>query len=189
MAKLRPMMMIPPVIFVAVAGLFLGGMFHGQGEELPSALEGQAAAPVPETAFPGTPGFTAEDLRDGEVKLVNFWASWCAPCRVEHPHLMALAERGIPVYGVNYKDSAANAAAFLEELGSPYAALVADQNGRGALEWGVYGVPETYVIAGDGTILGRMAGPVTGRSIAQRLAPMLEKAGVNIDLPVDMAPH
>lgn len=189
MAKLSPMMMIPPVIFAAVAGLFLGGMLFGKGEELPSALEGQAVPPVPETSFPGEPGFSAGDLQNGEVKLVNFWASWCAPCRVEHPHLMALAEQGIPIYGVNYKDSAPNAAAFLEELGSPYAALVADQNGRGALEWGVYGVPETYVIAGDGTILGRMAGPITGRSITQRLAPMLEKAGVDRYLPVDTAPR
>ncbi|MGD9865764.1 MAG: DsbE family thiol:disulfide interchange protein, partial [Pseudodonghicola sp.] len=109
-------------------------------------------------------------------KLVNFWASWCAPCRVEHPNLAALAAEGVEILGVNYKDDAAKAGAFLAELGDPYAALGRDPEGRMALDWGVYGVPETYVIDGKGTILMRFAGPVTQRVIDEKLRPVLERA-------------
>ena len=120
--------------------------------------------------------FSDATLRDGQVKLVNYWASWCAPCRAEHPNLEKLAQEGIPVYGINYKDKLANADAFLSELGDPYAAIGRDENGRMGLDWGVYGVPETYVIDGDGTIILRFAGPITQRVIESTIRPALEKA-------------
>ena len=107
-------------------------------------------------------------------KIVNFWASWCAPCRVEHPQLMQLAEEGIPVFGVNYKDDPVKAANFLIELGDPYSAIGADEEGRVGLEWGVYGVPETYVIDGDGNVVLRFAGPVTDTVLEARIRPALE---------------
>jgi len=110
------------------------------------------------------------------VTLVNYWASWCAPCRVEHPNLEELAESGITIYGVNYKDKPGNALGFLEELGNPYAAMGADAQGRMALDWGVYGVPETYVIDGDGQIVLRFAGPITDRVMEKTILPAIEKA-------------
>ena len=120
--------------------------------------------------------FTAETLAQDGVKLVNFWASWCAPCRVEHPNLELLAGEGLPIYGINYKDDAQKAQGFLDELGSPYTALGADPKGKMALEWGVYGVPETFVVDGEGKVLARFAGPLTQRVIAERLRPVLEAA-------------
>ena len=172
----KPLVLIPPVAFAALAGLFLWGMTREDARELPSALIGQAAPGVPAVALGDLPGFDAAVLADGQVKLVNFWASWCAPCRVEHPNLQALAAEGIPIYGVNYKDDPANALAFLAELGNPYAAALADAEGRHAIDWGVYGVPETYVVAGDGTIIARMAGPITQRMLTDRLRPALAEA-------------
>jgi cytochrome c biogenesis protein CcmG, thiol:disulfide interchange protein DsbE len=172
----KPLAVIPPLAFAALAGFFAWGMIRNDGDELPSALIGQTAPGVPETALAPLPAFDAAVIADGQVKLVNFWASWCAPCRVEHPHLTALAAEGVAVYGINYKDDPANALAFLDELGNPYLAALADPDGRHALDWGVYGVPETFVIAGDGTIVARMAGPVTERTLNDRLRPALAAA-------------
>ncbi len=176
MAKVSPLMIAPPLVFAAFVVLALVGMFREDPEALPSARKGQTAPPVVLTEMPGKVSFTDSDLRDGQVKLVNYWASWCAPCRVEHPNLEALADEGLPVYGINYKDKEANALGFLEELGDPYAAMGADEQGKMALDWGVYGVPETYVVDGDGTILLRVAGPLTQRVITETLRPALEAA-------------
>lgn len=176
MARISPLMIAPPAIFAAFAVLAGIGMFREDKDALPSAREGQPAPPVVLTELPGKTPFTDADLRDGEVKLVNYWASWCAPCRVEHPHLETLADEGLRIYGINYKDDPANALGFLEELGDPYTAIGADVSGRMALDWGVYGVPETYVIDGDGTIILRFAGPVTARVMEKTLRPALEKA-------------
>ncbi len=169
-------MIAPPAIFAAFA-IFAGvGMFRDDPDALPSARQGQPAPEVQLTELPGKTLFDDDTLRDGEVKLVNYWASWCAPCRVEHPNLEALAKEGIPIYGINYKDEPAKALAFLNELGDPYDAIGADKTGRMALNWGVYGVPETYVIAGDGTILLRFAGPVTKRVMDETIRPAIEAA-------------
>ena len=170
------LMLIPVVVFSAIAGTFAAGMFLGQGEELPSALIGKPAPAFVVSEIEGLTPLREGVLADGEVKIVNFWASWCAPCRVEHPNLTALAQEGIPIYGVNYKDFAPNARAFLEELGDPYLAVGADPNGFHAIDWGVYGVPETFLVDGDGTILLRMAAPVTQRELANRLRPALDAA-------------
>jgi len=169
-------MLAPPVLFFGFALLAVIGMFRDDPEALPSAREGQPAPPVTLQPFPGATQFTEDKLRDGQVKLVNFWASWCAPCRAEHPNLEALANEGIPIYGINYKDTEVNARAFLDELGDPYRAIGQDAQGRMALDWGVYGVPETYVIDGQGTIILRFAGPVTQRALEATLRPALEKA-------------
>lgn len=179
--KISPLMIIPPVIFAGFVALAAVGMFREDPQELPSALTGQPAPPVQLTGFPGREGFDDSALRDGKVKLVNFWASWCAPCRVEHPNLTALAEEGIAILGVNYKDKPENGRKFLDDLGDPYAAIGSDAQGRMALNWGVYGVPETYVIDGEGTILMRFAGPVTQRVIETRLRPVLDEAAAKAD--------
>lgn len=170
------LMMIPIILFAAFSGLFLAGMFLDQGEELPSALLGEPAPDVVVSEIEGLTLLSDEMLRDGEVKIVNFWASWCAPCRVEHPNLTALASEGIPIYGINYKDFDPNARAFLQELGDPYVAVGSDPSGFHAIDWGVYGVPETFLLDGEGNVLLRMAAPITQRELANRLRPALDAA-------------
>lgn len=176
MARISPLVLIPPVVFAALAGLFAGGMLRDDGDQLPSALIGQPAPGLPEATLPGLPALDPAVLADGEVKLVNFFASWCGPCRVEHPQLTALAGEGIPIYGIAYKDDPAKSVAFLEELGNPYQAAGQDPQGRTAVDWGVYGVPETFVVDGDGTILARLAEPLTEDALQRRLRPALAEA-------------
>jgi cytochrome c biogenesis protein CcmG/thiol:disulfide interchange protein DsbE len=176
MAKLSPIVLLPPAIFAALAGLFAVGMLRDGGDELPSALVGQ---PAPATEMAPLPGYRALDpavLADGEVKLVNFWASWCAPCRLEHPVLTSLSQEGLPVYGIAYKDDPDRAAAFLQELGNPFSAIGQDPRGRIAPDWGLYGVPETFVLAGDGTVIDRMPFPLTPELVETRLRPSLARA-------------
>ncbi len=177
MAKVSPLMLAPPLVFAAFAALFLLGTQRDDPDAMPSAIEGK---PVPSIAalgeLPGFQRFEADALSKGGIKLVNYWASWCGPCRVEHPNLTMLAEEGIPIYGINYKDNTANATAFLEELGDPYEGIGVDDRGRVALEWGVFGVPETYVIGPNGTVLLRFAGPVTQRALEERIRPVMESA-------------
>ena len=176
MARLSPLMLAPLVIFAGFAGLAFVGLQREDPEGLPSALAGRQAPAVALTPLGNEPLFSDSDLRDGEVKLVNYWASWCAPCRVEHPNLEQLARDGVTIYGVNYKDSPGNAIGFLEELGNPYAGVGADAQGRMALNWGLYGVPETYVIDGEGNIVLRFAGPVTQRVLENTILPAIEAA-------------
>ena len=171
---IRFLLLLPPLIFALLAGMFIWGMGREDPKQLPSALAGKDAPPVQLTPLGTGAPFTDADLRDGEIKLVNFWASWCAPCRVEHPNLEALAAEGVEILGVNYKDTPEQALKFLGDLGNPYAAIGADATGRMALDWGVYGVPETFVVDGEGKVLFRFAGPVTERVIESRLRPVLE---------------
>lgn len=177
MAKISPMMIAPPAIFAGLALMFFLGL--GREDQLPSARQGQPAPSVAMVALGNAPMFDDAALRDGKVKLVNYWASWCAPCRVEHPNLEAMAAQGITLYGVNYKDKPEHAIGFLEEVGNPYSAMGADAKGRMALDWGVYGVPETYVIDGNGVIVLRFAGPITASILAKTIMPAIEAAKGN----------
>ena len=176
MPKLSPLAALPPLIFVGLALLFFVGMQREDPDALPSARAGQPAPPVVLTELSDKVTFDDAVLREPGVKLVNFWASWCAPCRVEHPHLKALAEEGIPIYGVNYKDTPDKALGFLEELGDPYAGIGADDSGRMALDWGLYGVPETFVIDGEGVVRLRFAGPITSRVLEETIRPAMAEA-------------
>jgi cytochrome c biogenesis protein CcmG/thiol:disulfide interchange protein DsbE len=169
---------IPVVAFGGLAALFWKGL-SGKPNEIPSALIGQT---VPEMSLPpveglGVPGFDTASLKQGGVTLVNVWASWCGPCRIEHPLLMELSKRtDIRLVGLNYKDEPENARRFLGTLGQPYAAAVADEAGRAAVDWGVYGVPETFVIDGQGIIRFKFIGPLSEQGIAEVLNPEIEKA-------------
>ena len=176
MPKVNLLMVAPPAIFFGLAAFFYIGMQREDPNALRSAREGQPAPMVELTQLGPEQPFTNETLSDGQVKLVNYWASWCGPCRAEHPLLTDLAEEGLPIYGINYKDDPEKALAFLDELGDPYAALGADFTGRTALEWGLYGVPETYVLAGDGTVMLRFAGPLTDDVMERRIRPALDAA-------------
>jgi len=176
MAKISPLMALPVLVFASFIGLALIGMMRDDPDSLPSAREGQVAPPVVLTEFAGKPMFDDAALRDGTVKIVNYWASWCAPCRAEHPILMGMAEDGVNIIGLNYKDQPDNALAFLEELDDPFAKIGTDQAGRTGLEWGVYGIPETFVIDGNGKVLYRHPGPLTQRVLEERIYPAMAAA-------------
>jgi cytochrome c biogenesis protein CcmG, thiol:disulfide interchange protein DsbE len=179
--KLKPMVILPPLVFVGLAALFLWGMQREDPNALRSTREGGPVPTLTLTAFGESAPFAVEDLADGEVKLVNFWASWCAPCRAEHPHLVALAGEGIDIYGINYKDEPAKAQKFLDDLGDPYARIAADPSGRTGLDWGLYGVPETYVIDGDGIVVKRFAGPISASILENIIRPAIETARAGAD--------
>ncbi len=122
------------------------------------------------------PAFTP-DLYAGKASLINVWASWCAPCREEHPLLVELGKQDkVQIIGLNYKDKQENALRFLGQLGNPYDAVGVDDNGRGAIEWGVYGVPETFVVGPDGKILYKHVGPLTPQALQEKILPLIEKA-------------
>lgn len=175
--RFNPLLLLPLVISLGIGVLFFVANTRENPQQLPSALIGQ---PAPKLELqPLAPEFRVPvqaDLTAPGVKLVNFWASWCAPCRAEHPMLTRITESGIPVFGVNYKDIDANALRFLQNLGNPFAAIGTD-SGRNALDWGLYGVPETFVIDGQGTVLLRYPGPITERVFQEQIAPLLQGAG------------
>jgi cytochrome c biogenesis protein CcmG/thiol:disulfide interchange protein DsbE len=177
MARLSPLILAPPLLFAGLAALFYIGMSREDPDALPSARAGQEAPPVDLVPLGDRPLLTDAVLDESGPKLVNFWASWCGPCRAEHPLLMDLAEQGVPIHGINYKDEEANALRFLSELGTPYETNGADPSGRTGLEWGLYGVPETYVIDADGKVVLRFAGPLTPEVMEKRIRPALAEAG------------
>lgn len=176
MAKVSPLVIIPPVVFAALAGLFAAGMMRDNVDELPSTFIGQQAPAVPEAAVEGTTQLTDADLREGEVTIVNFWASWCPPCRAEHPTLIALADEGYRVAGVNFRDAQDQAVDYLEDESDPFFATGFDPRGRVAIDWGVTAPPETFIVDGDGTVLFRFVGPLVGSDYEQRFLPELAKA-------------
>ncbi len=172
---------LPVLVFLSVAGAFYFGLNREDASTLPSTFIND---PAPQTDLPALladkPGFNSADLADGTVKLVNIWASWCGPCRVEHPFLMQLAEEGVQIHGFNYKDTPDQAKAFLDQLGDPYTRVGEDRSGRAGIDWGVYGVPETFVINGDGVIVYKHVGPIQNRDLETRIRPaLIEAAGGN----------
>ena len=174
----KPLMIIPPVIFLGFAALVGTGLFRADPDALPSALIGKQAPPIVVSQLSNKSEIPQDALGNGGVKLVNFWASWCAPCRAEHDQLMALAGQGIPIYGVNYKDAGdGNAIGFLNDLGDPYRAVGQDLTGRAtAIEWGVYGIPETFVVDAEGRIIFRFAGPITKSILESTIMPEIRAA-------------
>lgn len=180
--------LIPLALFGALALIFLKGLFSGDASRVPSALIGR---PAPQIALPAlegllrdgrpVPGLAAADLAGGRATIVNVFASWCAPCRVEHPLLMALAasepvkQGRVAIAAMNYKDEPDNARRFLGALGNPFSAVGVDRDGRAAIEWGVYGVPETFLVGPDGRILDKHVGPLD-EAAAVRLLEAANKA-------------
>lgn len=177
------LLLLPPMAFLVFVSVAWFGLRRNNPDELPSALIGREAPDLERTtALREDPPPRDEDLSAPEVKLVNFWASWCGPCRVEHPILEGLAAEGIPIIGVNYKDSPEQALGFLAELGDPYKTIGADGSGRTGLDWGIYGVPETFVIGPDGTVLLRHPGPLTRQIVQDRLRPAMAQRNNRVRL-------
>jgi cytochrome c biogenesis protein CcmG/thiol:disulfide interchange protein DsbE len=179
----RILVLLPLAAFLALAGLFFVRLYAGDPHDLPSALIGH---PVPPTDLPpvaglekdgnAVPGLTRDALL-GHVSIVNVWASWCVPCHDEAPLLAAMAnDKRIKITGINYKDVADNARRFLGRYGNPFAAVGTDSNGRTSIDWGVYGVPETFLIGRDGHIAYKLVGPITAENLETQLKPAIEKA-------------
>jgi cytochrome c biogenesis protein CcmG/thiol:disulfide interchange protein DsbE len=179
----RMIVLAPLLAFLALAALFMFRLGAGDPSRIPSALIGHVA---PLTNLPplaglerdgkAVPGLDSGDFK-GEVTLLNVWASWCVPCRDEAPLLVALAaDQRVRIAGINYKDQAENARRFLGRYGNPFSANGVDSNGRAAIEWGVYGVPETFVVGRDGHIAYKLIGPITPENLDTALKPALEKA-------------
>jgi cytochrome c biogenesis protein CcmG/thiol:disulfide interchange protein DsbE len=177
--------LLPVLVFIAIVGFFAMALRSGDPSLVPSTLIGKQ---VPEGAFPpidglekadgkSEPGFTSHDLAKGRVSVVNYWASWCVPCIEEHPLLEKLkATTDVDVYGVNYKDRAEAARRFIGRYGNPFTAVGTDGQGRAAIEWGVYGTPETFVVNGKGQIVYKHVGPISEDSLKTKLLPAIEKA-------------
>jgi cytochrome c biogenesis protein CcmG/thiol:disulfide interchange protein DsbE len=180
----RPWLMALPLAgFIALAGLFLLRLHGDDPSKIPSALIGR---PAPQTALPALEGLVNNGAQvpgldpasfKGKVSVVNVWASWCVPCHDEAPLLTELAkDKRLQVVGINYKDAADNARRFLGRYGNPFGIVGVDSNGRASIEWGVYGVPETFVVGREGTILYKMVGPVTPENIDSVLKAEIDKA-------------
>ncbi|MGC6475123.1 MAG: DsbE family thiol:disulfide interchange protein [Parvibaculales bacterium] len=158
--------LLPLLIFIGLIAIFAIGLQKGDPSKLPSVLQNR---PLPEFELAD---LTSEQVLNRAPALINIWASWCAPCREEHPLLMKLAAQNIPIFGVNYKDDPQAAARFLTNLGDPYAASGSDIDGTLSMNLGVYGVPETFVIGPQGTILYRHTGPLTKAVIKDKIMPV-----------------
>ena len=179
----RIIVLAPLVVFLGLVLLFLMRLYSGDPSRIPSALIGQ---PAPQINLPPVaglerngepiPGIDPASFK-GAVTVVNVWASWCVPCHDEAPLLMQLAQdTRLRIVGINYKDEPENARRFLGRYGDPFAAAGADQNGRAAIEWGVYGVPESFVVGRDGRIAYKLVGPITPDVLRDTLKPEIDKA-------------
>jgi cytochrome c biogenesis protein CcmG/thiol:disulfide interchange protein DsbE len=174
----RLVYLLPILLFALLAGYFVLGL-QRDPSLLPSALLDKPAPAFDLPGLGGKPGLATADLA-GQIVLVNFFASWCVPCREEHPLLMRLAEEGkIVLYGVDYKDKPDDASRLLGQLGDPYRRIGVDRDGRTAIDFGVYGVPETYVVDRSGRIRYRHVGPITPDDYERKLLPLLKQLGVS----------
>jgi cytochrome c biogenesis protein CcmG/thiol:disulfide interchange protein DsbE len=174
---------LPLIAFLGIAALFWYRLGSGDPSRIPSALIGR---PAPQTTLPPLEGLQSNGAQvpgldpaafKGKVSLVNVWASWCVPCHDEAPLLTELAkDKRLQMVGINYKDAPDNARRFLGRYGNPFGLVGVDPKGRASIEWGVYGVPETFVVGRDGTIVYKLVGPITPENIGTVLMPELEKA-------------
>jgi cytochrome c biogenesis protein CcmG/thiol:disulfide interchange protein DsbE len=181
--KRNLLVMLPLIAFLALAGLFLYRLGTGDPSKLPSALIGRQAPTIDLPAIEGltrdgkpVPGLSSATFA-GNVTLVNVWASWCVPCHDEAPLLDQMAkDKRFQIVGINYKDAPDNARRFLNRYGNPFAAAGADDKGRSSIDWGVYGVPETFLIGRNGAIAYKLVGPITPENLVKVLMPEIEKA-------------
>jgi cytochrome c biogenesis protein CcmG/thiol:disulfide interchange protein DsbE len=175
--------LLPLIAFLGLAAVLYARLGAGDAARIPSALIGRAAPPIDLPSLdPGKPGLVDADLRQGHVTLVNVFASWCQPCHVEHEFLLALAKdstlkaEGVTVVGVAQKDSAENIRRFLGAAGDPYARVGMDADGRAGIDWGVYGVPETFIVRGDGVIAYKVIGPISAETLESVVKPEIARA-------------
>ncbi len=184
--------LLPVAVFVVVAGLFAFSLTWGDPSKLPSTLIGK---PAPQSVFPDVgevtvdnkqvPGFSTADLASGKVTVVNFWASWCASCVEEHPLLAELSNAaGVEIFGVAQKDDPADTRRFLARYGNPFARLGTDRSGRASIDWGVYGMPETFIVNGKGEIVYKQVGPISPEIMQSKILPAIAAAKAGSARPV-----
>lgn len=174
----RLIYLVPFVVFAVLVFYFAAGL-QRDPKILPSALINKPLPDFSLKAIEGGsgPGLSSDDLKKGTVSVLNVFASWCIPCRAEHPVITRLVKtKAAPVYGLNYKDKAPEALRWLTELGDPYAAIGADTTGRVGIDLGVYGIPETFVVDGKGIVRYKHVGPVTDKLIRNEILPAIEAA-------------
>ena len=172
----RLVFILVPAAFAILAAVLAWQLLTGTPDKIPSALIDKS---IPQFDLPPIPGWdkglASADIEQGGVSLVNVFASWCGPCRVEHPLLMDIAARDVlPIWGLNYKDQPNDAASWLQQLGDPYTQIGSDLSGRVGIDWGVYGVPETFVIDGQGRIVYKHIGVLTRRDWDEKILPLIE---------------
>ena len=173
----RMLYLLPVLLFLALAGYFALALRPGHDpHELPSAMIDKDMPAFDLPALKGDARLNPAAIM-GEPALVNFFASWCLPCRVEHPLLMRLARDGVPIYGIAYKDKPEDSSRFLTDFGDPYRRIGVDRDGRAGLDFGVYGVPETYVLDRAGHIRKRVVGPLNAAIVEKDILPLLRQLG------------
>ncbi len=187
----RPLLaLLPLVAFSALAAVFGVVLARGGNDgEVRSVLIGTPAPPFVAPALDGlgVPGFSADDLKGGGVTVVNVWGSWCGPCRLEHPVLVELArDPSFRLIGLDHKDQDGAARDFLAELGNPFDAVGTDRSGRIGIDWGVYGVPETFIVDNDGIIRAKLIAPLTPSRIRSELMPAIEAARTPLPAPATL---
>lgn len=186
--KINWLMMVPLIVtlgFFGIAGVQLinnqSGLQQGvDTQALPSTREGRDAPPLELTQLGDTDLLARADLEGNGLVIVNFFASWCPPCRAEHPTLTALAEAGNPLFGVNYRDQTNQALSFLEELGNPYDRIGQDLEARNGRDWGVVAMPETFFVNDEGIVVYHFRGPITSRVLDNQVIPSLAEAGYSL---------
>ena len=179
---------LPLIVTAAISGVFLAQLVLNRGDParggdsaaLPSTRAGSVAPDLDLQPLAQLPGLTRADLEGNGLVIVNFFASWCVPCRAGHPTLTALAEAGNPLYGVNYRDAPDDALGFLSDLGNPYDLIGADPEARAGREWGVAALPETFFVNDEGIVVLHLRGPVLRRSLRNQVIPALAEAGYTL---------
>ena len=174
--RFPPLIILPPLIFLGLAFLFILGVKRENPNNLPSVFINKPAPPITETPLKSFASVSLDEIKSTNIKLVNFWASWCPPCRAEHPKLLELSEQGVQIIGINFNDNEDNASLYLKESGNPFTSIAFDPSGKTAIDWGVTAPPETFIINRMGVVIFRFAGPLVGTDYENRFAPVLKDA-------------
>ncbi len=192
--KINWLMILPLVLSLGFVGLSAVKLINNGGDlaegidstALPSTREGSVAPDLDLRPLAQFEELSSDDLQGNGLIIVNFFASWCPPCRAEHPTLTALAEAGNPLFGVNYRDQPANALSFLTDLGNPYTRIGADPEARNGRDWGVVAMPETFFINNEGIVVLHFRGPIVQRSLRNQVIPALAEAGYELQGVADI---
>ena len=170
------LIILPPLIFLGLAFLFILGIKRENPNNLPSVFINKSAPSITETPLGSFNSVSLDEIKRPNIKLVNFWASWCPPCRAEHPKLLELSEQGVQIIGVNFNDKENNASLYLKESGNPFSSIAFDPSGKTAIDWGVTAPPETFILNSEGLVIFRFAGPLVGSDFKNRFEPVLKDA-------------